>query len=120
VVLVDTSLWIDHLRAGHQQLQALLNDDTIFCHPYIIGELACGNLGNRDDVLALLQALPTVPVLVANEFVFSLDRNRLMDCGIGFVDVHLLASARLAGVSLWTKDRHLRAAAAHMGVSYPS
>ena len=120
MVLVDTSVWVDHLRTGSRQLQLQLDAAAVLCHPYVIGELACGNLGNRDEILALLQALPSAPVLAADEFLFFLETRQLMASGIGFVDVHLLAAARLAGVRLWTKDRRLQMVAERLGMAFPT
>ena len=120
MVLVDTSIWIDHLRAGNQRLEALLFDTEVACHPYIIGELAFGNLKNRDEILDLLQALPNTPTIAPDEFLFFIDRNRLMGLGIGFVDVHLLASALLSDLLLWTGDKRLQAAASKFEIDFPS
>ena len=120
MVLVDTSIWIDHLRAGNQQLEALLFDTEVACHPFIIGEMACGNLKNRDEILNLLQALPSTPTIAPDEFLFFVDRHRLMGLGIGFVDVHLLASARLSDLLLWTDDKRLQAAASRLGIDFPN
>lgn len=117
MVLVDTSVWIDHLRTGHRRLATLLDAAEVLSHPYVLGELACGNLGNREEILDLLQALPKAFVLDEDEFLFFVERHGLMGLGIGFVDVHLLASARLSTASLWTKDRRLKTAAARLGIS---
>ena len=120
MVLVDTSIWIDHLRTGNRRLEILLLDSEVACHPYIIGELACGNLKNRDEILDLLQALPIAPTIAPDEFLFFVDQHRLMGLGIGFVDIHLLASALLSDLRLWTGDRRLRAAASTLGITFPS
>ena len=111
MVLVDTSIWVAHLRQGLRRLENLLMDAEVICHPFIIGELACGNLKNRNEIISLLQSLPIAPMIEFEEFLFFLDRNHLMAKGIGFVDVHLLASAQLAGVPLWTADKKLKSAA---------
>ena len=118
MVLVDTSIWIDHLRQGNHRLEVLLLDAEVICHPYIIGELACRNLKNRDEILALLQSLPITPTTASDEFLFFIAQNQLMGQGIGFVDVHLLASALLSGVRLWTGDRRLRTAAGKLGIAF--
>ena len=118
MVLVDTSIWVAHLRRGNRQLENLLMEAEVMCHPFIIGELACGNLKNRSEIIALLQALPQVPAINLNEYFTFINRNRLMGIGVGFVDVHLLASAKLAGVSLWTADRKLKSAATKLDLSY--
>ena len=111
MVLVDTSIWVAHLRQGLRRLENLLIDAEVICHPFIIGELACGNLKNRNEIISLLQSLPIAPTIEFEEFLFFIDRNHLMGKGIGFVDVHLLASAQLAGVPLWTADKKLKSAA---------
>jgi predicted nucleic acid-binding protein len=111
MVLVDTSIWITHLRQGSRQLEKLLMDAEVMCHPFIIGELACGNLKNRTEIISLLQSLPMVRMIEFDEFLFFIDKNRLMGKGIGFVDVHLLASAQLTGIPLWTADKRLKSSA---------
>ena len=88
------------------------------CHLFIIGELACGNIKNRNEILSLLQALPMAPVIEFDEFLYFVDRNKLMGIGIGFVDVHLLASAQLANVPLWTTDKRLRSVALDLNLAY--
>ncbi len=120
MVLVDTSIWINHLRTGNRQLEILLLDSEVTCHPYIIGELACGNLKNRDEILDLLQALPIASTIAPDEFLFFVDQHRLIGLGIGFVDIHLLASALLSALRLWTGDRRLRTAASKLGITFPS
>jgi predicted nucleic acid-binding protein len=118
MVLVDTSIWITHLRKGYRQLENLLMDAEVICHPFIIGELACGNMKNRDDILSLLMSLPFAPLIDFDEFIFFIERNRLAGIGIGFVDVHLLASAQLAEVPLWTADKKLKAAADQLNLAF--
>ena len=118
MVLVDTSIWVTHLRQGSRQLEKLLMDAEVMCHPFIIGELACGNLKNRDEILSLLQSLPMAPTIEFDEFLFFIDRNHLMGKGVGFVDVHLLASAQLTGVPLWTADKRLKSAANQLALTF--
>ncbi len=89
----------------------LLNEGEAACHAFIVGELACGNLHNRDEILSLLQALPSVPKVQDDEVLVFIGRHKLMGRGLGLIDVHLLASCALAGVGLWTLDRRLRAVA---------
>jgi len=110
MVIVDTSIWVTHLRQGSRQLKKLLMNAEVICHPFIIGELACGNLKNRNEIISLLQSLPMAPTIEFDEFLFFIDRNHLMGKGVGFVDVHLLASAQLIGVLLWTADKRLKSA----------
>jgi predicted nucleic acid-binding protein len=115
MILVDTSVWVRHLRLGDARLSALLNDSEVACHPFIIGELACGRLHNRSEILSLLQSLPQVPVIDEKEFLEVVEWKHLDGRGIGFVDVHLLASALLSGLPLWTLDRRLRSVAEEKG-----
>jgi predicted nucleic acid-binding protein len=105
MVMVDTSIWVDHLREGSHHLEELLLDTKVVCHPFIVGELACGNIKNRNEFLSLIQTLPVAPVIDLDEFLYFIDQNRLMGKGIGFVDVHLLASALLSEMPLWTSDK---------------
>ncbi|MGB5746449.1 MAG: PIN domain-containing protein [Desulfobacterales bacterium] len=118
MVFVDTSIWVTHLRQGSRRLEKLLMDAEVICHPFIIGELACGNLKNRNEIISLLQSLPLAPTIEFDEFLFFIDRNHLMGKGIGFVDVHLLASAKLAEVPLWTADKRLKSAADQLDLTF--
>ena len=118
MILVDTSIWVTHLRQGSRQLEKLLMDAEVMCHPFIIGELACGNLKNRNEIISLLQSLPMASAIEFDEFLFFIDRNQLMGKGIGFVDIHLLASAQLTGVPLWTADKKLKSAANQLDLAF--
>jgi predicted nucleic acid-binding protein len=118
MVIVDTSIWVNHLRQGSRQLEKLLMDAEVMCHPFIIGELACGNLKNRTEIISLLQSLPMAPTIEFDEFLFFIDRNHLMGKGVGLVDVHLLASAQLKGIPLWTADKRLKSAADQLQVRF--
>lgn len=118
MVLVDTSIWVSHFREGNPQLEALLMKGGIVCHPFIIGELACGNLKNRKEILALLQALPTATIADQEEVLRFVEQHQLMGIDLGYVDVHLLASAKLSGIPFWTKDKKLAEAARKLSVSY--
>jgi predicted nucleic acid-binding protein len=118
MVLVDTSVWVNHFRRGEHHLAKLLTDAEVVCHAFIIGELACGNIGNRAEILNLLQSLPLAPAINLDEYLYFVERNQLHGIGIGFVDVHLLASAKLAGVPLWTNDKKLHRAAFGLDLSY--
>jgi predicted nucleic acid-binding protein len=117
-VLVDTSVWVDHLRKGDAHLAQLLDKGRVLCHPFIIGEIACGNLKNRTEILNALSELEPTPTIEFDEYMQFIDQNRLFGIGIGFVDVHLLASAILADVTLWTADKRLHKAALDLGVAY--
>jgi predicted nucleic acid-binding protein len=113
VILVDTSVWIDHLRGGDAALAELLEGGLVLSHPFVIGELALGALRQRDIVLDSLQALPRAVVASDGEVLGLIDRLNLHGQGIGYVDAHLLASVRLtAGASLWTRERRLAAVVA--------
>ncbi len=118
MVLVDTSIWVTHLRQGNRQLENLLMDAEVMCHPFIIGELACGNLKNRNEIISLLHSLPMAPTIEFDEFLFFIDQNHLMGKGVGFVDVHFLASAQLTGVPLWTADKRLKSAADQLELTF--
>jgi hypothetical protein len=118
MVLVDTSVWVDHLRRGLPQLAGLLAAGSVVCHPFVVGELACGHLKNRREILDLLQTLCTCPVATHEEVLHFLEAHHLMGRGLGYLDAHLLASAKLSGVPLWTLDRALRTAATYLPVAY--
>ena len=118
MVLIDTSVWITHLKKGLPDLQSLLYDSGVVCHSFVIGEIACGGIKNRKEIISLLQALPDSPIVSNEEFMFFLDTHKLSDKGIGFVDVHLLASAKLSKIPLWTEDKNLRIAAQSLSLSF--
>jgi predicted nucleic acid-binding protein len=118
VILVDTSVWIDHLRTSNDRMQSLLFNKEVLIHPFIIGELAVGNLHPRDELLALLKALPATAVAGDDEVLELIEQHRLFGRGIGYVDAHLLAAARLArGTLLWARDRRLHDAANELGLA---
>lgn len=116
MILVDTSVWIDHLRVANVRLAALLYDERVCCHPFVIGELACGNLRRRGEFLSLLGNLPKVTVVSDQEAMRFIEGHRLMGQGLGWTDVHLLASAAAAPAQLWSTDRRLVGAANRLGV----
>jgi predicted nucleic acid-binding protein len=116
MILVDTSVWIEHLRAGNDRLRDLLFGEQVLCHPFIIGELACGTMQKRGDILSMLKALPEARLLGHEEVLGFLDVRRLYGRGIGWVDAHLLASALLTRCMLWTFNKPLRKAAAALNV----
>ncbi len=118
MILVDTSVWIDHFRVGNRGLQALLHEAKVLTHPFVIGELACGSMGNRVEILTLLKTLPEAQVAEHEEVLGFVDRERLYGRGIGWIDAHLLASARLSGAPLWTLDRQLLKVAAGLKVAF--
>ena len=110
-MLVDTSVWVDHLRRRNATLVALLEQTQVWTHAFVVGELGCGNLAERDKVLSALNALPHAPVAGHDEVLAFLEGHRLMGRDLGWVDVHLLASARLAKLPFWTLDKRLAAVA---------
>ncbi len=119
MVLVDTSIWVSHLRTGEAPLKALLQRDEVLCHPFIVGELACGNITNRQEILSLLQALPMARMATHEEVLTFVEVHGLMGVGLGFIDVHLLASALLSKALLWTADKQLNQASATLHAAYP-
>lgn len=118
MVLVDTSIWISHLREGNARLKTLLEKAEVVCHPFIIGELACGNIKNRTEILSSLHALPVAVVAKHEEVLHLIESRHLMGSGLGLIDAHLLASALLTTVPLWTADRRLRAASTELNIAY--
>jgi hypothetical protein len=118
MVLVDTSVWVFHLRKGSPELADLLNNGKVLCHPFILGELACGNLKDRPVIFSYLELLP-MSVVAENEEVLSfIENNRLMGKGLGYVDVHLLTSAVLTGVWVWILDKKLSQTADNLNLKY--
>lgn len=118
MILVDTSVWIDHLRTGSAELSVRLEQGLVACHPFVVGELACGNLQGRAAVLAHLRALPQARMADHEEAIHLVTEHRLHGRGLGWIDVHLLASALLSDFQLWTLDQQLASAAwgLHCGV----
>jgi predicted nucleic acid-binding protein len=120
VILVDTSVWVDHLRRGDRTLATALETGEVVCHDFVIGELACGRLSARAEILSLLEALPRAPVVEHEEVVTFVERHGLAGFGIGWIDAHLLASARLEQLGLWTRDLRLRRAALRIEAAWPA
>ena len=119
MILVDTSVWIDHFRNGVSPLAALLDNARVLMHPFVLGEIACGNLRNRQETLRLLSGLPHAPEASNAEVMTFIETNNLMGKGIGFVDAHLLAAVALAAdARLWTHDRRLDQASAKLRLDY--
>ena len=119
MILVDTSVWVDHLRKGDSQLADLLERGAVVMHPFVVGEIACGSLTDRSSILELLQDLPTAVVAESEEVLGFIERHGLHGKGIGYVDVHLLASVALTeGARLWTRDKRLSVAADDLTCSY--
>ena len=118
MILVDTSVWVDHLRRGDDHLASLLEQSRVLCHPMIIGELACGTLRNRSEILGLLANLPAAIEASHDEVLLFIEQHSLMGHGIGYIDMHLLASTTLSQTQLWTRDTRLQQAAAEGNVRY--
>jgi predicted nucleic acid-binding protein len=118
MVLVDTSVWVSHLRKTHADLANLLNDGEVACHPIIVGELACGNLKNRTIILSLLAALPMTAAVEHEEVLTFIESHSLMGKGLGYVDVQLLASAVLTRLPIWTLDKKLELVADMLHLKY--
>lgn len=119
IALTDTSVWVDHLRRGRPGLAALLEHDGVLCHPFVVGELACGSIANRDRVLRLLSALPRAAVAEHEEVMRLVGDRRIHGRGLGWIDMHLLASSILERCALWTLDKRLGAVATELGVPAP-
>jgi len=115
-MLVDTSVWIDHLRNGNSSLASALEAADVWCHPFIQGELACGNMRNREEILSLFDALPQAPETTHAEALALVEKRSLKGAGLGWVDIHLLGSALLVGIPLWTLDGRLADAARRLGI----
>jgi predicted nucleic acid-binding protein len=117
VILLDTSVWVDHLRAGDRTVAALLESGRVLVHPFVIGELALGHLRQRETILSLLQRLPGAAPATDDEALLFIERHALAGIGIGYIDAHLLASTRLTpGSVLWTRDKRLSAVAGRLGL----
>ena len=118
MILVDSSVWIDHLRDRDPILTDLLNEAQVLAHPFVTGELALGSMGNRAVILGLMDDLPQAIVAEEGEIRPFIEQHTLFGLGIGYVDAHLLASARLtAHTSLWTRDRRLGEVAKRLGLA---
>jgi predicted nucleic acid-binding protein len=113
---VYTSIWIDHFRRLHKGLIDVLEEGIVVCHPVIVGELACGYLSNRSEILHPVNALPALQPVSTEEALHFIEASQIMGRGLGYVDVHLLASARLSGTGVWTKDRRLRDVGKDLGL----
>lgn len=117
MVLVDTSVWVDHFRQGVSLLDDLLTSGQVLTHPFVIGELACGNLKNRKEILALLSNLPSAKMATHAEALHLTESRALHGSGVGWIDVHLLASASLSHVPIWTRDVKLKTVAGRLGIA---
>ena len=120
MILVDTSVWVDHFRSPNRRLTDYLNDTRVMCHPHVVCELACGNLAKRKTVINLLLSLPQAPEVDPAEILVFIEKRSLSGSGLGLVDVHLLASAELADTPLWTLDKRLDLCARRFGLTTSS
>lgn len=119
MILIDTSVWVDHLRADDAAVATLLKTGRVLAHPFVIGELALGHLRQRRTILSALQDLPRASVATDGEVLLFIERHALAGLGIGYVDIHLLAATRLtAGSALWTRDKRLSGAAGRLGLGW--
>lgn len=117
MILVDTSVWIDHFRQGDVELTRLLNAGQVLTHRFVIGELALGNIQNRNIIISTLQNLPQATVAADEEVLLFIERQALFGSGIGYIDAHLLAATLLSpGSFLWTRDKRLLAESVRLGV----
>ncbi|MBH0178803.1 MAG: PIN domain-containing protein [Nitrospira sp.] len=119
-MLVDTSVWIDHFRNDSLELRRMLDENLVVCHPLIIGELACGQMKRRAEILASLAELPTKPTIEYEELLTFIETHTLFGQGLGWIDVHLLALAFRHRITLWTHDQPLRQAARRLHCSFES
>lgn len=119
MILLDTSVWIDHLRRGDAQVVSILQSGLALAHPFVVGELACGQLKSRAEILGLLAALPQAKVAQEPEVMLFIERHGLMGRGIGYIDAHLLtATALTEGARLWTRDKRLDSLARELELAY--
>jgi len=118
MILVDTSVWIDHLHHSDEDLKELLLSNQVCIHPFILGEISCGNISNRKEVLSLLRTLRSIDLALDEEVFILIEERKLFGKGLGFVDIHLLASAMIHQVPIWTRDKSLKQIAEELGISY--
>ena len=118
MVLADSSIWIDHFCKANDELKELLNSDRILTHPFILGELCIGNFRKRDVVLTMLKLLPKAIVASDEEVGVFIEKHQLYGLGVGYIEMHLLASAILTKTRLWTGDKKLKEIAINLGCAY--
>ena len=119
MILVDTSVWVDHLRSGNAALARLLDSSAVLAHPWVTGELALGNLSRREEVIGLIQSLPQATLATDDEVMRLIEQESLYGAGIGYVDAQLIAASRLSrDTALWTRDKHLAAVTARLGLGF--
>jgi len=120
MILVDTSVWVAHLHDGNIDLEKLLNNCNVATHEYIIGEIACGTLKNRAKIISYLNALPMATPAKHDEVMYFIENHCLMEKGLGYIDMHLLAAAFLSNIPLWTFDKKMSEIASSLEVAYDS
>lgn len=121
MIVVDSSIWIDHLRSTEQGLASLLSSRRVLMHPFVLGEIALGNFAQRRELISNLSRLREAPVASHKELLAFVEGERLFGAGIGYVDAHLLASTcLLPGAYIWTRDKRLAAVADRMGIAIPT
>jgi predicted nucleic acid-binding protein len=118
MILADSSIWIDHFRSKNSRLVALVWQRLLFCHPAVVGEIACGNIADRDENLQLMQNLLQAPIAKDSDVLLFIGAHKLMGRGVGYIDMQLLASAAIVQGKLWTRDRRLKETAEGLGLSY--
>ena len=118
MILVDTSVWIDHFHHSDEGLKELLLSNQVCIHPFVLGELSCGNIRNRKEVLSLLRTLKSIDLVLDEEVFLLTEERKLFGKGLGFIDMHLLASAMIHHVPIWTRDKSLKRIAIELGIDY--
>ena len=118
MILVDTSVWIDHFHHSDEDLKELLLSNQVCIHPFILGELSCGNISNRKEVLSLLRTLRSLDLVLDEEVFLLIEDRKLFGKGLGFIDIHLLASAMIHHFPIWTRDKSLSRVARELGVDF--
>ena len=118
MILVDTSVWIDHFHHSDEDLKELLLSNQVCIHPFILGELSCDNIRNRREVLSLLRTLKSIDTVLEEEVFILIEDRKLFGRGLGFIDIHLLASAMIHHVPIWSRDKSLKRVAGELGIDY--
>ena len=118
MILVDTSIWIDHIRSTNNRLIELLHGELVRVHPWVVGELACGNLNHRAQTLYLLRSLPQSAIASHDEVLFFIEKHGIAGKGVGYLDMHLLAAAALGSLKIWTRDKRLHEVASSLSLGF--
>lgn len=120
MILVDSSIWIDHFHHSDEALKELLLSNQVCIHPFILGELSCGNISNRKEILSLLRTLRSIDLVLDEEVFILIEDRKLYGKGLGFIDLHILASALIHHVPIWTRDKSLKQVSKELGIDYSS